>query len=279
MKKYFVTADIHGFYDPLMEGLRQAGFQRDNPDHILIVCGDIFDRGRHPLEVYRFLRSLPLERRFLIRGNHEYLLRDLVERGFPLDIDYHNGTFDTLLHFQPDFLTRYVSDLQTCSKSGHHGESGKPYLVDTDDLYKNKISNEVVSWIFSDEWRNYLELGKYVFVHSFVPKNDIYDQAWRDASDKMWEKATWGCPWELYSLGYFHLEEKEGKVLVCGHWHTSDIYNNLLYRYEKEKRLPRDYNPIFKSDFCPGLIGLDACTVLTNVVNVLVINEDELGME
>ena len=72
----------------------------------------------------------------------------------------------------------------------------------------------------------------------------------------------------------FKEEEKKGKILVCGHWHTSDFYNKLLYPHEKEKWLDvRNDNPIFKSELFPGLIGIDACTALTKKVNILVISE------
>src|SRR5574344_676699 len=96
MKKYFVTSDIHGFYNEFISALDRSGFNIDNPDHILIICGDIFDRGNQPLQIYTFLNSLPKERRILVRGNHEFLLQDLVQRGYPESHDEHNGTIDTL---------------------------------------------------------------------------------------------------------------------------------------------------------------------------------------
>lgn len=66
-------------------------------------------------------------------------------------------------------------------------------------------------------------------------------------------------------------------ILVCGHWHTSQFYNDLLYKDEPDKQLNiHTQNPIFQSEKYPGLIGLDACTVLTRKVNVLVINEEDL---
>ena len=92
MKKYFVVSDIHSFYNALIEGLKRAGYDQENPNHILVVCGDIFDRGGQPLEVYNFLISLPKERRVLIRGNHEYLLRELINRQMPYSHDESNGT-------------------------------------------------------------------------------------------------------------------------------------------------------------------------------------------
>ena len=132
----------------------------------------------------------------------------------------------------------------------------------------------------------YYELGKYIFVHAFIPlvttdekfQTVKYNPNWRtNSTPKELEEAKWMCPHRLYRAGLFKEEEKKGKILVCGHWHTSDFYNELLYQYEPSKQLDiYKNNPIFKSEKYPGLIGIDACTYLTKKVNVLVINEDEL---
>ena len=71
-------------------------------DHILIALGDIFDRGGQPKEIYEFLKSFPENRLILIRGNHEYLLLDLVRRGYPLQHDEMNGTYQTLIDLYKD---------------------------------------------------------------------------------------------------------------------------------------------------------------------------------
>ena len=93
----------------------------------------------------------------------------------------------------------------------------------------------------------------------------------------MWEDATWCCPYEQYIKGYFDKELQNGKVLVCGHWHTSDFFNKLIYPNEPDKWLDINFgNPIFISKKYPGLIAIDTCTVLTKRVNVLIISENEL---
>lgn len=104
MTRYFITSDLHGFYDEFMEALGRAGFDANDSEHILIVCGDIFDRGEKPLEIYDFLRSLPKERRILIRGNHEALLRNLAARGYPESYDIHNKTYDTLAYISKQLI-------------------------------------------------------------------------------------------------------------------------------------------------------------------------------
>ncbi len=68
MKKYFVVSDIHSFYKPFINELTRKGFDACNNEHVLIVCGDLFDRGSESLKLYEFIKSLPKERRIIIRG-------------------------------------------------------------------------------------------------------------------------------------------------------------------------------------------------------------------
>lgn len=277
-KTYFVCSDIHSFYKEWMKSLKEAGFDRRKKNHILIILGDIFDRGSQPLEIYRFINSLPEERVILIKGNHEYLLLNLVKRGFPYNHDYHNGTFDTLLFLYEGFKKENGLDVN------------RPIVYsEVEKIFDNKLINEIVEWIKSPRWLPFYELGKYIFVHSFIPLRDpdnnysygrrlYYYPKWREETDPVvLEMATWGCPYECYLNGSFDEEIKKGKILVCGHWHTSDFYNKLLYKDEPDKELNiRKDNPIFMSDKFPGLIAIDTCTVLTKKVNVLVIKEKEI---
>ena len=293
MKKYFVCSDIHGFYKEFRAALDEAGYLRYNPEHILIVLGDIFDRGKHPWEIYQFLSHLPKERVVLIKGNHEYLLEKLVQRRHAYDHDYSNGTFGTLVSLFKDPEKERLKWLHD-----HKGlipdevlyiESFNHFYHVQAQLYRSKKINQIIKWLKSTSWLNCYELGQYIFVHSFIPlkvSEELYGEPtkfeyfpdWRNCEDeKLWELSTWNCPYELYLKGYFNEELKKGKILVCGHWHTSLFYNNLLYKDEPEKQLDiYTQNPIFKSDKYPGLIGLDTCTVLTKKVNVLVINEEDL---
>lgn len=287
MKTYFVCSDIHGYYDEWMTSLSESGFDFYDKDHILVVLGDIFDRGRQPKEIYEFLKSFPDNRLILIRGNHEYLLLDLVKRGYPLEHDEHNGTAQTLVDLYKDpYKTQKEFIFENRDKYPNdelYAISFKIYQDAIRELYTNDTIKSVVRWIKSKKWKNYFELGPYIFVHAFIPlkgrinayldENGTYYSNWREETDsKMWEDATWGCPYKLYLHGCFDGELIKGKTLVCGHWHTSLFYNDLLYKNNPEKQLDiRKDNPIFKSDLYPGLIGLDTCTALTKKVNILVI--------
>ena len=81
--KYFVVSDIHSCFSELKKSLDRVKFDRNNPEHMLIVCGDIFDRGEEAVETFNFLYSLNKKNCILIRGNHEELYLNLLEKDFP----------------------------------------------------------------------------------------------------------------------------------------------------------------------------------------------------
>lgn len=194
--KYFVISDIHSFASEMKWVLRQAGFNKKNKNHTLIVCGDIFDRGDETLEVYKYLKSIPKKRCILIKGNHESLYFDLLKRGYTMYHDITNGTVKTFCQIaQHDYIT----------------------AEDWDEI-KTKVKNhEITKWLKSNQWVDYFELDRYIFVHSFIPAT--YE--WRkNASVEDWEDARWGNPAKQYLAGLFDAEKATGKTLVVGHWHT-----------------------------------------------------------
>ena len=56
--KYYITADVHGFYTKFHKALDEAGYFTDPEPHKLIILGDIFDRGQEAVEMQRFILSL-----------------------------------------------------------------------------------------------------------------------------------------------------------------------------------------------------------------------------
>lgn len=292
MKTYFISSDIHSFYDEYIDALKKQKFDINNPEHILIILGDIFDRGEKSLEIYNFLKNLPKERRILIRGNHEALLRELVQRGYAENHDDHNGTYATLFQLaqlgfknEADMTHEYYREL--ARKQLSYGDPGYEevrlkYRNLRSKLYKGKVK-EVLDWIASDEWVNYYETNNYIFVHAWIPTlkhyefdkwyiphqvdSETYREDWRNATNTEWEDAMWPCPWQKAKKGL----NKTNKIIVCGHWHTSDFFNNLT---KQHKDIYYDC-PIFKSKRYK-LIGLDTCTAASHRVNVLKLTEEEL---
>lgn len=286
-KTFFVCSDLHGFFDIFQDALDKAGFDTKDPSHIIIMVGDMFDRGPQALEMYNFFRSLPKNRRVLIRGNHEALLRDLVAKGYPQDHDYSNGTYGTLLQLAETGYTDGREFTKAYYKATAGLSYGSPEYMDIQtrfnnirkSLYTGKVE-EVLQWIASDEWVDYYELDEYIFVHSFIPVHQdweakwgtipsplgkpTYRADWREATSAEWEDASWGCPWRQYLQGLFKPEEEKGKILVCGHWHAFDFRVHLDHQLPPTKKEEIDFGTYVS----PHLIALDTCTALSHQVNI-----------
>lgn len=250
MPKLFVISDVHGFYDEMKTALDAAGFDENNPEHWLIGCGDYFDRGLQPMQVMKYLHNLP--RKVLVRGNHEQLLVDCCKRGEVYPHDLSNGTAHTIwqIGYGEDFAE--VSD------------------------YALKRTR-----LFRDSMVNYFETKNYIFVHSWIPvisKDGLpahytqnrkfeFNPDWRNASDKEWQDAMWGNPFDMAACGF--LPEK---TVVFGHWHCSTGW--------AKSEGGEEFGETAKFDpyYGDGYIAIDACTAYSNKVNVLVL-EDEFLQE
>ena len=99
--KYYVTADVHGFFTELKTALAAQGFFAETEPHKLVICGDLYDRGTEALQLQEFILDLlSKDRLILIRGNHEDLTLDLLHnwsRSSFLQRHHNlNGTVDTV---------------------------------------------------------------------------------------------------------------------------------------------------------------------------------------
>lgn len=56
--RYFVTADPHGFFTIMHDALIAQGFDEDNPEHKLVICGDLMDRGKEARKMQAYILSL-----------------------------------------------------------------------------------------------------------------------------------------------------------------------------------------------------------------------------
>jgi serine/threonine protein phosphatase 1 len=245
MPKLFVVSDIHSFYTPLKKALDEAAFDLTNKNHWLIVCGDVFDRGEESEEVFKYLMSL--ERKILVKGNHDILLEELCNRGLPYINDIYNGTAATVYDLGEQEDSKEFD--KCCRNTWNRLARYRELLV------------------------NYFETKNYIFVHSWIPMIDqAYDENWRNATDSQWEGAMWDNP--------FKLAEKElnktGKTIVFGHWHCSNGHKLLGHcedEFEDDDHSYVIWEPCyFKND----TIGIDRCTAHTGKVNVLVLEDDFL---
>lgn len=240
--KYFACSDVHSAYTPWIEALSESGFDKTNHDHKIIICGDAFDRMDESQKVYDFIMDMIKKDKLIyVKGNHEDLLMECVERKFPYYNDYHNGTIKTIYELTSDIDDDFKLK---CSKVQEKMEPLLNAMVD------------------------YYETEKYVFVHSCLPvrKNGSFDPNWRKASTERWSESRWGNPFTSARRGIL----PKNKTLVFGHWHTS-------YEWAKKEGLPETGEEAkYDTYFGEGYIGLDACTVLSHKVNIVVLEDNPL---
>lgn len=260
--KYYVVADVHSYYQELETALKEKGFFEDTKPHKLIVCGDLFDRGRESVQVQDFICDLMSKKQvILIKGNHEDMLEELIRNGkrwfnFP-DIAYthhwHNKAVQTVL----DLAGNTLFDL------------GNPDKI-VADIKKTPAFSKIIP-----KMRNFYETEHYIFVHGWIPCRRVanvkdkpsfvrYRDDWRDASDESWEYARGDNGMYQWNEGV----REPNKTIVCGHWHASWGH---YYIDGKGSEVGND------ADFSPfiakGIIALDACTALSRKVNCVVLED------
>lgn len=248
MKKYFVCSDTHSFYTPLKEALDNAGFNPENKNHYLIICGDIFDRGDETLELWNFLKKI--KRKILIRGNHEILLLNCLKNGYLSYIDNYNGTTKTIFHL-----------------AGFNLQNMPTSEVTIEEIFRKARDTGIEKWI-EDNYIYFFETKNYVFVHAWVPKN-YRKEIWKD----IWNRASWSnVPNEILKARNnknFSKEFLHNKKLVLGHFGTERIREILQEDYEEGK--PNYSTLILDNKF----ICLDSTTCLSKKVNIIVIEDED----
>lgn len=186
---------------------------------------------------------MSLERKVLVKGNHDILLKELCHREAPYSRDYSNGTVKTL------------EDL---------GDMGMGYSFEKCcEIAWNKTA------AYRDLLVNYFETKNYIFVHSWIPTdtNWTYDPNWRKATDDRWEKAMWLNPFDMVLADL----NQTGKTIIFGHWHCSAGHKMLGWCNDEFEGYP-----IWEPCYMDGAIGIDRCTAYTGEVNVLVLEDEFL---
>ncbi len=237
-KKLFVVSDVHGHHTLLKKALDKVGFDNDNENHILVCCGDYFDRGNENVEVLKFFERL--KHKILLRGNHEDLLLKLLQTGKVRPHNYINGTMATLENF-----------------------FGKNSIDPADDTIDFSGRTRTVDRIceFINETVNYFETEKYVFVHGWLPENANSTEDRKKVTDEVWAQARWIKWTEKYS-GARPLTDK---TLICGHMPT-------FCANKFDSKRSNNSADIFYGN---GIIAVDAGTFDSKQLNVLVL-EDSL---
>ena len=254
--RYYVTADVHGYFTELKTALAEKGYFEDTGPRKLIVCGDLYDRGSEARQLQSFILDL-LEKDevILIRGNHEDLTMQLLygwHQGSYFQLHHHtNRTIDTVLQLtgaDPNWL--YTN----------------PEQIGRDLLHDPYIRTIIPAMV------DYYETDHYIFTHGWIPclpaeerpKEYVGVVDWRNADGKLWDKARWINGMEAAHCGVL----EPGKTIVCGHWHCS--FGHARYEHDGGEF---DNNPNFDPYYGEGIIALDACTPRSGKVNCIVIED------
>lgn len=68
--KYYVTADVHGYFTELKTALAEQGFFEDTEPHKLVICGDLYDRGTEALRLQEFILDLLSKDQAFLQNQH-----------------------------------------------------------------------------------------------------------------------------------------------------------------------------------------------------------------
>lgn len=276
--KYFVVSDVHSFYSILKNTLNKKGFNKERGD-VLVVNGDLFDRGEESVELFEFVKSLG-DNFIYVRGNHEDLLSDcLYELGLgkvPGRHHFSNGTIRTISHFTGIEEHRFAWGLNAQE------------LV----ALQNKME-PVISFI-KEKCVNYFEIGPYIITHCWIPcesksysyfGNNKFDNVWpkwnipkeelensdKFLSSQLWEQARWGNPFEYWRQKMV----PDGRVIVSGHWHCSWGHSHID---QKRKEWPDknrwDWLESFDIWYRHNFIAIDGCVAYTKKLNCMVVEYD-----
>ena len=281
MVKYFCVSDIHSFYAPLIKELEDKGFNINDNNHKLIICGDAFDRGDDSVKVFEFLKQLNTEDRLIyIRGNHEDLLFDCVDELMqgktPGSHHFHNGTVKTI-----------------CMLCGENEWIAYCPPPDIRKMIKEKM--EPILEFIENVTIDYFTLGNKIFVHSWIPckisgtdytwspKYTGVSENWYKQEHELntleeqsilkaeWYSARWGNPYLMWKQKLY----PEDKCIVFGHFHTSYGHSRIDMKCKEwPQKNQVGWQDAFKPWIKENAIGIDACCAFSGFINCLVFDEE-----
>ena len=251
--KNFIVSDIHDHYTLLTEALDRGGFDINNEDHRLTVCGDAFYSGPQPGELFVFLRGLwEKDRLIFIYGNHDIeLLDNLKNRRFSRPANRRCA----------ELLVRHLTDKTA--------PTDEELISECDRLGFTAFLSDAPVWYFETE--------RYIFTHGFIPTNKrSYRPDWRNATEKEWRTAAARGDAMMLSMRYGISEPN--KTIVSGHYSAARCY--LMQNATESDWINKIYKDVsrvpaegFKPFFGKTFIAIDQSVKKTGFMNCIVLNE------
>lgn len=240
--KYFLFADPHGNFTALKEALDNAGYDETNNNHTLVGLGDYFDRGYENGKMATFLLDQWKKGKAkYILGNHDEML-----------LNFLKGLDDGIFNAAHNGFGRTLEDLAKI-------ETWQLIHYDPE-LVINNIKNnypDLLELLYSME--SIIEIDNFVLTHAGYSNTNIYD------TDK-WEINNWARTDKF--VQYFATSDdfRINKTYIFGHWHAFNLRRKFLHEDTSDTMSDIFYHRNF--------VGLDACTTLTNKVNIYIIDDE-----
>lgn len=253
MKEIYTVSDLHGHYEILKRDLKEAGYDENNENHLLVVCGDCFDRSFGNLEIYKYLKRLTDEgKAIVVKGNHETMLIRYLEGTSVSPFDYmRNGTDETLASFLQQISPFESWCISNDIKHPTYGDFATWIGIARGQI--NVKYPELLSWLRDLPY--YYETENYIFAHSAI---DLDVEDWHQPCCEKHGKVDWEAL--LWDDGNFiKKHNRTGKTIIVGHFSTSHLRQmHSLGDYDDHSILKTDDNKVF----------IDGCAVLSKKINV-----------
>lgn len=235
--KYFVCPNVYCAYDLWIDTLKKSGFQFNNPNHIIVVCGNFWgqirvktvDKPLHrknstplykskPMKCINFAQKMYEQNRFIyIRGEQEYLWFESIEAlktrnlksfskfrfsGFVtnitmLDIIKYLNFKDLIKNVYRTYYSKHPDQFYYYELPTPNKEDDFYYSSWYD--FVKEIVSPIVDWI-EQVSVNYFEINNLIFTSS-------------------------GLPWEYNSKDHTYKAYKNWNTLSDKYWGTTNYYD------------------------------------------------------
>lgn len=267
-KNLFFISDIHGCFNEMITALKEAGYDKDDQNNLLVVLGDNFDRGSESLAVYEYLKALTDEgKAVVVKGNHDTMLEEYLDGSCNTPWNYFkNGTDETLaefLHRSRPFESWLLIDKKedvNPDMNANFEEWIKGARKEINEEYP-----ELLPWL--KNLPRYFESQNYIGVHGAI---DVDAEDWHEPNCELYGLKGWDAL--DFNDGTFFGKEitNTKKKIIIGHFGTY----HLREMYGLKDSLELDFSTLKRGD--GRIIAIDTTTPYSKKVNVFVVESEEL---
>ena len=196
--RIFVMSDIHGQYELFLKMLDRIDLKRED---LLVIIGDICDRGKKSYEIYMKcmkMRKLGYNLKFIL-GNHEDMLLEDLENDYPIRYETEYSVFRNSKYFENK---------------------------DMKDWHEENFLEEI-EWLV--KWLKNCPLiisgNENIFVHAGLDLNKVLEK--QEKETVLWTRE------EFWLVENVELEEYKGKNIYFGH--TPNINGRISKKTDRIK--------------------------------------------